>query len=209
MAQDPAMMYRWRRLTAEQREEVLKERQLQGQPRHSVPHYSSDTTTYYMITAACFEHRSVIGRSANRMVEFESELVELLSRQCSQLFAWNVLPNHYHVLLNTPNVRVTLRGLGQLHGRNSYYWNLEEKKQQRQVWCNAAETAMKSESHFYASLNYVLHNAVHHGYVRKWIEWPWCSASQYLDERGREEALRIWNSYPLYDYGKDWDPPEM
>lgn len=101
------MMYRWRKLTAEQRREVLKERKLHGQPRHSVPHY------------------------------------------------------------------------------------------------------MKSEGHYYATLNYVLHNAVHHGYATKWTEWPYSNAAQYLEDCGREQALQIWTSYPLYDYGKDWDPPEM
>ncbi|MEO1528224.1 MAG: hypothetical protein AAFX06_22610 [Planctomycetota bacterium] len=209
MPHDPATMYRWRKLTAEQRVEVLKDRKLHGRPRHSVPHIASETTTYYMITAACFEHRHVIGHSPIRMAEFEGDLVELLNQHCTQVFAWNVLPNHYHVLVDTLNVKALLKALGQLHGRNSFDWNGEENERGRQVWCNAAETAMKSEGHFYASLNYVLHNAVHHGYVVKWNEWPYCNAQQYLRNLGREKALRIWNSYPLYDYGKDWDPPEL
>ncbi len=68
---------------------------------------------------------------------------------------------------------------------------------------------MKSEGHFYASLNYVLNNAVHHGYVKKWTEWPYSNAPEYLASMGEEKALQIWMSYPLYDYGKTWDPPEF
>ncbi len=208
MSQDPTM-YLWRKLTAKQREEVLQDRADRGRPRHSIPHITSDTTTYYMITAACFEHRPVIGHSPNRMATFESELVELLNAHCAKVFAWNVLPNHYHVLVDTLDVKSLLKALGQLHGRTSFYWNGDENRRGRQVWCNAAETAMKSEGHFYASLNYVLNNAVHHGYVTKWTEWPYCNAEQYIEDMGREKASRIWTSYPLYDYGKDWDPPEM
>ena len=79
----------------------------------------------------------------------------------------------------------------------------------RQVWCKAAETAMKSEGHFFATLNYVLNNPVHHGYCKKWPDWPYSSANDYLEHMGRERALSIWQSYPLYGYGQSWDPPEL
>ena len=202
-------MYRWRKMTPQQRVQVLEERIRHGRPTHSIPHIESDTTTYYMVTAACFEHRPVIGQSPERMEKFENDLAELLTTNCRQVFAWTVLPNHYHVLIDSVDILGLLGLLGQLHGRNSFYWNGEEKQRGRQVWCNAAETAMKSEGHFYASLNYVLHNAVHHGYVEKWTDWPYCNAAQYLAALGREKAIQIWNSYPLFDYGKDWDPPGL
>lgn len=68
---------------------------------------------------------------------------------------------------------------------------------------------MKSERHFYAALNYVLHNAVRHGYVEHWQDWPYSNAAQYLENIGRVECLRRWNEYPILDFGKDWDPPEL
>jgi putative transposase len=64
---------------------------------------------------------------------------------------------------------------------------------------------MKSERHFYASLNYVLNNAVHHGYVKSWQDWVWSNATQYLEKTGRKKALEIWHEYPILDYGKNWD----
>ena len=68
---------------------------------------------------------------------------------------------------------------------------------------------MKSERHFWATVNYVLHNAVRHGYVERWQDWPYSSAAQYLAEVGREEVEHRWHQYPLLDYGADWDPPEL
>ena len=68
---------------------------------------------------------------------------------------------------------------------------------------------MKSERHFWATMNYVLHNAVRHRYVERWTDWPYCSAQAYLDKMGRERALEIWREFPLFDYGNDWDPPEL
>jgi putative transposase len=71
------------------------------------------------------------------------------------------------------------------------------------------ETAKKSEAHFWASLNYVLHNAVRHGYAGCWQDWPYSNAAQYLAEVGRETAERRWRAYPVLDYGEDWDPPGL
>jgi putative transposase len=161
------------------------------------------------MTAACFEHEPVIGTSPERMAAFERDLLSALQEQCPAVFAWTVLPNHYHALVENRNVKGLVRQLGKLHGRTSYDWNGEEDRRRRKVWFNVVETAMKSERRFWATMNYVLHNAVRHGYVERWTDWPYCSARSYLDSIGREEATRIWMQYPLLDYGNDWDPPDM
>ncbi len=87
--------------------------------------------------------------------------------RCNQVFAWVVLPNHYHFLAQVNELKPLFLELGKLHGLKSFEWNSEESKRGRQVWCKAAETAMKSEGHFFASLNCVLNNPVHHGYCKK------------------------------------------
>ena len=201
-------MYRWRRMTPEQRKEALKHRQRCRLPWHGPPHYESDAEQY-LITTACFEHKPVIGASSARMAEFESELLVTTKRACQQVVAWTVLPNHYHLLVHATDVKALLRELGMLHGRTSHRWNGEENRRGRQVWHRAAETAMKSERHYSATLNYVLHNAVRHGYVERWQDWPYSNAAQYLAEVGRDEAERDWRKYPILDYGNEWDPPEL
>src|SRR5262249_16938894 len=148
------LMYRWRRMTATQREQVLASRKQERLPWHSPPHYVSDTG-FYLITAACYEHRPVIGHSCERMTDFESRLLRTIREHAQAIFAWTVLPNHYHVLTQTNQARHMLLQLGQLHGRTSYLWNGEERSRGRKVWCNAAETAMKSERHYWATLLYV------------------------------------------------------
>jgi putative transposase len=201
------MMYRWRRMTPEERLAVLKERRWQHVPWHGPPHYVGDSGLY-LLTAACYEHRAIIGFTAQRMGEFESNWLETLSDHCDAVFAWVLLPNHYHALLHARELDGLLKGIGQLHGRTSYRWNGEEACRGRQVWHCAAETEIKSERHFWATMNYVLHNAVRHGYAQRWQDWPYSNAAQYLTEIGRAEAERRWREYPLLDYGKDWDPPE-
>src|SRR5262245_59475871 len=202
------VMYRWRKMTPEQRKEALEYRQRHQLPWHGPPHYES-ASGVYLISAACYGHKPVIGLNSARMAEFESELLEADQSASQQIFAWIVLPNQYHFLVHTPEVKTLLGTLGRLHGRTSHRWNGEEDSQGRQVWHRAAETAMRSECHFWATLNYVLHNAVRHGYVERWQDWPYSNAAQYLADVGRDEAERRWRDYPILDYGKDWDPPDL
>jgi putative transposase len=201
-------MYRWRRMTERQRAAVLEHRRTHGVPWHSPPHYAGESGLYLM-TAACYEHRHVIGRSPERMAAFEQSLLDTSRALCSDVFAWTVLPNHYHMLVKSQDVKTLLAGLGRLHGRTSFQWNGEEHRRGRKVCHNAAETAMKSERHYWASFVYVLHNAVKHGYVTKWQDWPFCNARMFLDHVGRDEARRLWDEYPIDEYGADWDPPDL
>ena len=67
------------------------------------------------------------------------------------------------------------------------------------------ERKMRSERHYFATLNYILHNPVHHGDVQLWEEWPWSNAAEYLHTIGRETAIQIWKEFPILDYGAGWD----
>jgi len=93
--------------------------------------------------------------------------------------------------------------------RSSYLWNGEDHRRRRKSFYRAADRAIRSEAHFYATLNYVHHNAVHHGYVDDWNQWPWSSAPEYLKNVGTTEAERIWREYPILDYGKGWDDSDF
>jgi putative transposase len=107
------------------------------------------------------------------------------------------------------DVHVWIRELGQLHGRTAFQWNGQDNRRGRKVWHRCAETTMKSERHFQATLLYVLHNPVRHRYVNRWQEWPFGNAQEWLVETGEAQARRLWKEFPLGNYGDDWDPPEM
>ena len=201
-------IYLWRKLTAKEQEELLGWRKQRELPWHRPPHRASEKTRYHL-TAACFEHRQHIGQSRKRMELFCGTLLEIFTRQGAQIHAWCVLPNHYHALISTIRILEVLAALGQMHGRLSFCWNGEEQIRGRQVWCGAVERYMRSDSRFWATLNYVHHNPVRHGYVERWTDWPWSSGKSFLQMTGFEEAKRIWRDYPIREYGKEWDEPRM
>jgi len=120
-----------------------------------------------------------------------------------------MLPNHYHVLVEAPDIKKLLAALGRFHGRTSYEWNDEERARGRKVFFRCTERYMRSDRHYWATVNYVNHNPVHHRYVRLWTDRPWSSATQYIEQMGRAEVARIWNEHPIKEYGKKWDPAEL
>jgi len=193
--------YLWRKLTPDQRDELLAYRRLMRRPWHRPPHFGRGFA-HYVITAACFEHRPIIGSSPARMAWFSEVLLKAFMDPPS---AWCVLPNHYHVLARIKNLKGLTRKLGRFHGRVSRKWNLEDDTLGRQLWHGVSDRAMRNGDHFWATVNYVHHNPVKHGYADKWEDWPFSSAADYLGEMGRGAARKIWDSYPPGEYGKGWD----
>jgi len=201
--------YLWRQLTPQQRTEILAWRQAHAQPWHSPPHQPNFGQLCFHVSAACYEHRPYIGHSPKRMDDFARDLQAVFDAYATRTFAWSVLPTHYHALVEVGDVLRLLQELGRLHGRASYTWNGAEGTRGRKVFFRAAERAMRSEGHFWATLNYVHHNPVHHGYVDQWTDWAWSSAADYLERIGRVEAKRLWQQYPIRDYGRGWDDADM
>jgi len=203
----PPAGYIWRKLNPKQREELLLWRKKQRLPWHRPPHRASERSRYH-VTAACYEHRPHIGSTPDRMQQFCNTFLAIFSRRQVLVHAWCVLPNHYHVLVETSDILGVLGDLGRMHGRLSFEWNGTENARGRQVWCGAAERYMRNDPHFWATINYIHNNPVHHRYVERWQDWPFSSAVEYLAAIGHSEAARIWREYPILDYGKGWDEPD-
>ena len=198
-------MYNWRKMTKQEQTITLQSRKQCKYPWHCPPHIDCDAKKWYIISAACYEHKHIIGQKDDRMLEIEQELINICNKHESNLCVWCILPNHYHILVETEAVSGLLKELGKMHGRTSRKWNLEDDSVGRKVWFNCAERTIKGDRHYWASVNYIHHNPVKHGYAEKWTDWKYSSADKYLNDIGRDKALEIWGKYPVLDYGEKWD----
>jgi len=198
-------MYYFREMTSELQGRVMQYRRLRSLPLHSPPHWAMGFSGQYLVTAACFDHAPVIGKTPDRLTECEAQMLAACAEHASKIYAWCALPNHYHVLLATRRIKSLCKELGQFHGRSSFKWNGEDGERGRQVWFRCFDREIRSEGHFWATVNYIHHNPVHHGYVEKWQDWIWSSAAKFVKEVGRDRAEEIWRKYPILDYGKGWD----
>ena len=198
-------MYDYRKMTPKQRDEAVEYRRRRHRPLHSPPHWDLGISDTYLVTATCYEHAPIIAKHPARLSSGEESVLSACRDSSAELFAWCVLKNHYHILVRTAHLKQLTKALGLFHGRSSRAWNQEDSAEGRKVWHRCFDRAIRSERHFWATINYIHHNPVYHGYVDKWQDWPWSSAQDFLDMVGRDEAGRIWREYPILDYGKKWD----
>ncbi|MCS7352365.1 MAG: hypothetical protein RMM10_12785, partial [Anaerolineae bacterium] len=98
LAEEDAV-YDYRRMTPEQREEILRERKARGLPLHEPPHFYGEGGEF-LITAACYEHKHLFEGPENLSMLTETVLhnIERAGLTC---LAWVFLPNHYHLLVLT------------------------------------------------------------------------------------------------------------
>jgi len=196
-------MYDYRKWNREKQAAALKERVAHRFPLHSPPHIP-EPDAYRIITGVCFEHKPILEAPA-RLKWFEQQLLDHLRQHSLEVAAWVVLPNHYHILVKIPNIKRFTKAQGQLHGRTSFEINQEDNAQKRQVWFRCSDQVMRGERHYFATLNYIHNNPVKHGYVDKWGDWAYSSYHWYLENKGRDWLVELWQEYPVLNYGDQWD----
>jgi putative transposase len=197
------MMYEYRKLTPEQRKELVKQRLAKGFPPHSPPH-PIQIEAFYLLTVACYEHQPYIS-TPHRRQELLNLIFEQFINAGFDIRAWIILPNHYHLLVYVDKFPELSRLFNIIHGRTSRYWNLEDQVTKRKIWYSFSDRMIRNDNHYYQTLNYLHFNPVKHDYVPSPYDWEESSVHWYIEHYGREWLRDAWVQYPVKDYGKDWD----
>jgi putative transposase len=196
-------MYRFRRSTPAERLDLVFERLEREFPPHSPPHIDGPERSF-LITAACYEHQQLMLEDSRRL-ELLDELRQVIKEPISSIEAWVVLPNHYHLLVDTANLGELGKALGLVHGRTSRRWNLEDDRPGRKCWYRFSDRAIRSDSHYFACLNYIHANPVKHGHVKSGLDWVTSSVHQFESELGIATLRDLWKKYPVGEMGRGWD----
>ena len=143
---------------------------------HAPTHRLAEAGTY-IVTAATYR-KALLFTDGRRLRMLQTALLTLAAEFAWQLEAWAVFPNHYHFVGHSPAQADSLvRFLRTLHSRTAIALNRTDRVEGRQVWQNYFDTRLTHERSYLARLNYVHHNAVHHGLVAVANHYPWCSAA--------------------------------
>lgn len=196
-------IYEYRKLTPEQRNELVEDRLSRGFPPHSPPHAVRHETSY-LLTGACYEHESHMGSPKRRLQLLDRFFQEFIGAGM-EIRAWVILPNHYHLLVGMTEFDKLGRLFQLVHGQTSHQWNAEDDRVGRKVWYRYTDRAIRSEAHYYTTLNYLHYNPVKHGWVKSPYDWTESSVHWYLEHLGREWLRNGWCQYPVRQYGKGWD----
>ena len=197
------MMYEYSTLTAEQRRELVEERLSRGYPPHSPPHPLRDHLLY-MLTASCYRHACHMESRARRD-QLLDELFEVFITRGTEIRAWVVLPNHYHLLAHVNDFDALGNCFRLVHARMSLHWNTADAAPGRKVWYRFTDRAIRSEAHYHTTLNYIHYNPVKHGWTQSPYDWTHSSVHWYLQHFGREWLRDLWTRHPVRNYGRGWD----
>jgi REP-associated tyrosine transposase len=199
------MPYEYRKLTPQERDEVVHYRREHGYPLHAPPHPFREAG-YYLITASIFEHKPIM-TSSSRRTEFEMLLIGRMSEIHAEAIAWVVLPNHYHILLDVDALDSVSLALKHLHGTTSRKWNIEDNLTElRRVWYKFSDRMIRNDKQLHQAFNYIHYNPVKHGYTDDVYEWPWSSLLLYYENNGPGWIHDQWKSNPPSEnFGQGWD----
>ena len=196
-------MYEYRKLTPEQRAELVRQRLKRGYPPHDPPHPIRDQP-FYLLTATCYEHTCHMQPDGRRQQVLDAAFEQFMQRGM-EVCGWVVLPNHYHLLVHVTDLDALGGAFRMIHGPTSRQWNQQEGTPGRKVWYRFSDRAIRSDRHYYTTLNYIHYNPVRHGWAQSPYDCPESSVHWYLAHQGRQWLRDLWSRYSVRDYGLGWD----
>jgi putative transposase len=101
-------------------------------------------------------------------------------------WAWCLMPNHIHLVLQPPDVGALARALSEAHQRYTRRINAREGWT-GYLWQGRFASCAMDEGHALAAVRYVELNPVKAQLVRRAEDWPWSSAGYHV--RGEVDGL--------------------
>lgn len=140
---------------------------------HSPPHKLIEPGAY-MVTAGTYG-KAKFFNTPERLSLIQNLLFELADDWKWQIQAWAIFGNHYHFIALSPdNPLKTL--VNQLHSLSSRAINRLDGTKSRRIWFQYWDSHLTYLRSYFARLNYVPNNPVHHGLVSVASRYDWCSA---------------------------------
>jgi putative transposase len=124
------------------------------------------------------------------------------------IFAWVLLDNHYHILVEITTSEFLGKLINLINGRSSYEINKAEKKKGRKIWYSYWDTCIRTECDYYTRLNYIHSNPLKHGCVDRLDDlasYAYSSYPYYLRLKGEEWCNDISRRFPIVDFTVKYD----
>ena len=137
--------------------------------------------SYLLITAGTFQKRPFISGDQRKAM-----LLESLDFNCYKwqwrILAYVVLPNHYHLVVQTPagDASRAAHIMQSAHSFSAHHWRRDDPSIRSRIWWNFWETAIDNLNKLRQHINYLHANPVHHGIVTDAQRYRFSSYAEYL-----------------------------
>jgi putative transposase len=166
--------------------------------RHKPFHLYLDDKIYF-VTASTLNKESFFDTNSKKKIVKE-RLKNAAKKYKVKVYAWVVLSNHYHLLFQFKEEQNLGKFTSFINGGSSFELNVSENKRGRKIWWNYWDNCIRDERTFYRRFNYIHHNPVKHGYVKKCENYEFSSYNHYLEKKGRDYMDSIFAQYPIIDF---------
>jgi putative transposase len=158
---------------------------------HHSPLHQLGEAGAYMVTAGTYRKLRIFD-SDERLDMVQAKLSQLAARLGWQLQAWAIMANHYHIVAVPEREGADMVSLVRgLHTETAIAANRLDRAPGRKVWFQYWDTHLTFARSYFARLNYVHNNPVHHQLVPVATAYPWCSAGWFERNAGPAFARMV------------------
>ena len=137
----------------------------------------------YHVTARGNERKAIVRDDIDRR-RFVATLAQMVEHYRVVCHAWVLMPNHYHLLLETPEANLS-RAIRHLNGVYTQAFNRRHRRVGHLFQGRFKAILLEKDAHLLALCRYVVLNPVRAGLVRHPRAWGW---SSYRATAGEESA---------------------
>ena len=148
----------------------------------------------YFVTAGTYKKKKLF-RNILRMNLLKEALEKTITETSYKLFAFSLLPNHYHLLTHVSSKTGISQFIRQFHARSAIALNKVDLKFGRKVWYQYWDRCVRDENELLNNLNYVYWNSVKHGYAKNPKNWSWTWIKENLTFNSPSVELENWDDF--------------
>jgi putative transposase len=156
----------------------------------------------YIITASTLNKIKIFNSDAKKNI-LQSIIFQTAAELKSIVFAWAIMDNHYHILLELTNGSSLSRLINLIHGRSSRHINILDKIKSRKVWYSYWDTCVRREDDFYIRMNYIHNNPIKHKCIQQYCDlakYKYTSYPYYRKIKGQEWIDDVFRKYSIIDF---------
>lgn len=157
----------------------------------------------YFITARTYEKVKYF--NSNNKLRMLSECInESAEKYKIEVYAYVILYNHYHLSVKMDKGNKISDFIKYIHGKSGRLakkWNTNPRRIGiKRIWWNYWDSCIRNEATFYKRINYIHHNPLKHGYVKKMEDYKYSSYNIYIKKYGSEFVNDMFAQYPITDF---------
>ncbi|MBU0530965.1 MAG: transposase [Candidatus Uhrbacteria bacterium] len=169
---------------------------------HRPNHYQKHLPGEYFVTGRIINSIPLLNTNERKELFFDV-LINLVNDHGSDLVAWVILHEHYHLVIYSENAFTFRRFITRLHSITATLLNREDECSGRKIWYQYWDRRIRNEEDFWRHVNYCHYNPIKHGVIKDLKDQKldqYCSYGIWETVFSTEALDLFYTFYPIDDF---------